>query len=521
MDMPPTLDRATAYNDYIQALMDNGLWDDLGALFIFSAEDFSDACINVLSPSDAASHCELALGTEAFAWESNVGLKLSGQSQTFGYVRTKWAQNAMPGFNRDTVAYGVMQNGSNQADNTNHWADDSANAGTILISGAVGVSVDKGNLSQTAITLGNQSSGVVAAAYSSLAMIRTTAGATTDYSINGAAFQHVGATAKGSLTTHETEKRAWYALSAAPDTQRVAIAFAFKIVTNAQIALMNSLSKTFLEAIEVPGWVSTAESLTLFAAMTTQPSAARRTLIDNTINDLMDAGVWSKLGVLYLLAAHDSQAGRLNWKSPAFGLLTVVPGGVLPMGFAADGGFTGNGQVNANAAYLEGVDFDTVPGLLQNSGHQSIYATSEGDGQGGGVFDARNFNEFPAGGDANGKIVAKSVLAVSEGSGRINGSGVMASAASSFVRGQYLTNRSGATAAQFYRDGVLSSTDATASTALVSSNFSFLASWVGFTWASREPRIGAASIGVSLNATEVTALYTALSAYLSAVGAIP
>jgi len=254
MDTPPVDARATAYNDYIQALKDNDIWDNLGALFIFCAEDFSDGCINVLSPADVASHCELAVGTEGFAWASNVGLKLSGQNGIFGYVRTKWAQNAMPGFNRDTVCYGVMENGSNQNLNTNHWADDSGNAATILISGSVPASVGRGNLSQTAGTLGNQSSGTANVAFSSFAMIRTGGGTTTDYSINGVAFQHVGPTAKGSDTTREGEKRSWYANSAAADTQRIPIAFAFKTVTNAQIAAMNSLSKTFLQALGVAGW---------------------------------------------------------------------------------------------------------------------------------------------------------------------------------------------------------------------------------------------------------------------------
>lgn len=259
-----------------------------------------------------------------------------------------------------------------------------------------------------------------------------------------------------------------------------------------------------------------AEAEALFAAMTVAPSEARKTLIDDLIVDLMAAGVWAKQGVLYVHAAHHEQAGRLNWKDPSFGFLANQ----VSMAFTVDGGYTGNGQINANASYLLGPDFNTVPVMTQNSGHISVYATSEGDGQGGGIFDARNFNEFP-GGDAVGKLVAKSPLVVNEGFGHINGSAAMSAAASSVVRGQYLANRSGATAAQFYRDGVQSATDTTTSTALVSSNFSIGASFIGVTWASREPRVGACSIGSSLSSTEAAALYTALSTYLSAVGAIP
>jgi hypothetical protein len=273
----------------------------------------------------------------------------------------------------------------------------------------------------------------------------------------------------------------------------------------------------YMQAVGADGAATyQSETDTLLAAMTTQPSNGRKVLIDNLITDLMDAGVWDKLGVFYVHAAHHEQAGRLNWKNPAFGLLTRVNS----MAFAVDGGFTGNGQINALASSLRGPDFNTVPVMTQNSGHTSVYATSEGDGQGGGIFDARNVDEFPAG-DESGKIAAKSVLVVSNGFGQINGSGVMPASASPAVVGQYLANRSGAAAAQFYRDGVESDTDTTASTALVSSDFSIGASWIGFTWCSREPRVGVSSIGGSLTAAEVSAYYTALNTYLVAVGAVP
>jgi hypothetical protein len=77
----------------------------------------------------------------------------------------------------------------------------------------------------------------------------------------------------------------------------------------------------------------------LIAAMTTKPSIARADLIEHTIQQLKYAGVWDKLDVLYVLAAHNAQAAGLNWITPASYALTPV---AAPT-FAADGGYTGNG----------------------------------------------------------------------------------------------------------------------------------------------------------------------------------
>lgn len=254
MAVPPTGAREQAYRDYIQGLKDNGLWDDLGALYIACSEAYNDSHINVISPADTSTYTELAGVTpsQANAWITNVGLKTVGQGIIFGYHRTKWAQNAMPGFNRDTVCYGVMQNGSSAPQQGAMWQVDSGNAGTLLSLGWTG-GVSRGNISHTAITLGNQSSGVVDGSFNCNAMTRASP-TFVMHSINGGAFQLVGATPKGQDTTYETNKLSWHGESGYDDGQRIPIMFAFKTITNAKIALMSSLSKTFLKAINVPGW---------------------------------------------------------------------------------------------------------------------------------------------------------------------------------------------------------------------------------------------------------------------------
>jgi hypothetical protein len=87
-----------------------------------------------------------------------------------------------------------------------------------------------------------------------------------------------------------------------------------------------------------------AESQLIFAAFTTSPTTARKNLIDACVVSLKSAGVWTKLDALYLYAAADSQAAKINWKAP--GTFTCTE--VNAPAFTADQGFTG-----ASTQYLD------------------------------------------------------------------------------------------------------------------------------------------------------------------------
>lgn len=56
-----------------------------------------------------------------------------------------------------------------------------------------------------------------------------------------------------------------------------------------------------------------AEASALVARMSVAPDDTRKGLIDTFVGSLKSGGVWSLLDVLYVLAAHDSQASLLNW----------------------------------------------------------------------------------------------------------------------------------------------------------------------------------------------------------------
>lgn len=82
------------------------------------------------------------------------------------------------------------------------------------------------------------------------------------------------------------------------------------------------------------------EALALFAAMTVQPDAARKTLINSTIVALKAAEIYQQLDLLYLLAAADEQAAKLNWVNPA----SFAAVAINSPAFVADKGFTGDGS---------------------------------------------------------------------------------------------------------------------------------------------------------------------------------
>jgi hypothetical protein len=85
------------------------------------------------------------------------------------------------------------------------------------------------------------------------------------------------------------------------------------------------------------------ETSTLIAAMSVPPSAGRARLYDNLIRKLKNGGVWTQLDFLYIMAAHDEQAGRVELKSP--GTRTLSYEGTLAAGdHTTDRGFTGDGS---------------------------------------------------------------------------------------------------------------------------------------------------------------------------------
>ena len=245
-----------------------------------------------------------------------------------------------------------------------------------------------------------------------------------------------------------------------------------------------------------PYTFTNAEASDLVARMSVAPSNARKARIDTTVGALKSAGLWSKLDALYMLAAHDAQAARLNWISTSYTLSEVN----APT-FTTNAGYAGNGT----SSYLEsGYNPTTAGGVFtQNSAHMGLWSNSAS------VTAAADI------GNLNTAVVCRTsadLIAV-----RLNASVSAAPIASTDGSGHFIGSRSGSAAIDEYRNGSSVGRGA-ASTSAAPSNSTF---WIGArnNTAFSARQISVAHWGSALTAAEVTALYDILDQYLNGLSA--
>ena len=240
-----------------------------------------------------------------------------------------------------------------------------------------------------------------------------------------------------------------------------------------------------------------AEATALFAAMTGQPDATRKTAIDTLIVALKTAGVWTLLDVLYVFAAHDAQASLLNWKNPGTFTATLTS---TPT-FTVDRGYTGNGTstgVNSNynpATQAIGYALDSACVFLWN------VTADPGGNIAAGQVGSFNIQVSPDAGNANLRYVIND--------------GTANDIANGGKTGLFAASRASSTTKRGYRNGVQLATAAVTSTSVASSNISFCrgsSSWF-------DGQVACGGAGADLPTTEQLALYNAMLTYMQAVGA--
>jgi hypothetical protein len=238
------------------------------------------------------------------------------------------------------------------------------------------------------------------------------------------------------------------------------------------------------------------ESRALFAAATVQPTPGRKGYIDKFIRALMASGCWTKIDVMWVLAAHDEQAGRLNWKSPGSFTLTAVNSPT----FTTDRGFASNGSTS----YLDtGWDWGT-DGVqyTQNNAHIAAYIHTTG-----------NSNPFFGTGGASYNV---QVGSVSGGRITVNTGSSLNAGGSAVAPLQIVGRRNVSTDQTVLRDGVQIATGANASSTTASTqDIAFGKN--GPTYGTARVSIG--SLGAYLDDTEALAFYNACNAYMVALGA--
>ena len=266
-------------------------------------------------------------------------------------------------------------------------------------------------------------------------------------------------------------------------------------LTAAELSAYNTAAKDLMTAIDT--FAFELDTFQLVAAMTVAPNEARRELINDTIVALKGNGVWAKNDLLYVMAAHDEQAARLNWKNPGANTLTPVNGPA----FTIDNGFQGNG---VNTKLLPGVTLAAIgSNYLQNSAHLAIWSRTNNTNNAGEI-----------GGETNTIAQVRARLLSGEAAYRINaGTGGAVAVADSL--GMYLGNRSAAAAEQLYKNGAFIFSDADASVPLTAAALEILVGNTLFT----DRQVAFASAGGSLSAQEAYNYYLVMMAYMIEVGA--
>jgi len=234
----------------------------------------------------------------------------------------------------------------------------------------------------------------------------------------------------------------------------------------------------------------------LIAAMTVAPNNFRKANIAQCIQQLYAGGVWAKTDVMWVMAAHDEQAARLNWITPGSFTLSAINSPT----FTTDRGFNGDGSTS----YLDtgwdratnGVQF------TQNNAHASVYQRT-GTAL---TFGAPATAAFQISGAAG-----------TNGGGRLNnGSGTLGATAGGTLPIQIILRRTISTSAECLRDGVQVSSGGGTTGALNTSDLAFLrTSGGGYTTA----QCAGGALGANLDDTQALAHYNAWHNYMVAVGA--
>lgn len=248
------------------------------------------------------------------------------------------------------------------------------------------------------------------------------------------------------------------------------------------------------------------ESEAIFAAFTTPPDTTRKGVIDTFVKALKTAGIWSKLDVLYVFAAADSQAARINWKNPGTFTATAVNSPT----FTTDRGFTGNGS----SSYVSsGFTPSTAGGqITQNSAHVSARALNN--------LSAASYRLI---GTASGVSSNAKINVVPRNTGdvffaRMNSDNLSVTPSNSNSIAHWIVSRSASTSTQFYKDGsALGANNTIASGGLCNVAVTFVGDPAAANYAAFQ--VASGSIGSSLNGTEAAALAAAELAYMQAVGA--
>jgi hypothetical protein len=230
------------------------------------------------------------------------------------------------------------------------------------------------------------------------------------------------------------------------------------------------------------------------AAMTVQPDATRQGVINALVTGLKTDGLWTKIDWLLLCLSHDAQAALVNAKTPTK-IATIV--GTLP--FTTDWGYQGPNASNAN--YIDIGEVFNASGNVysQNSAFLLAYTA----GPGGGTDEL--IGTVSTGGNVDMSVTSLQINQTGSNANNITGS----------KPGMRIASRTGATAGEYYRDGVAKLGGVLNTSAAVPAAHGALLRDTNGTANSNRMMVFAS--GSSLNATQAANLRNRILAYTTAV----
>ena len=337
MAVPPSGDRETAYIDFIEGLKSAGLWDDLEIGYIACAENVNDAKLNIKNPSDVLTRSSNAGSGALFTVNRGWKVNSSGFSN-YQRVGTGLTIGTLPNFDHNNCTFAVLNTGAGSS--TQFMMNEDA-AGTFRhMPGAPGVTIDAGSIATSG---GTGRSSTRPTTGQGLHAIKRQAGGLEVFSDDGQPFVGIGSVTNSNNTTQFGNSMKLVQGSFVVENERMVAWFYYSIpLSNAQVKDLNALAKLFANKLGVLGFNERAETTALLAAMSVQPSEARKWAINQYIWDIRGGpelvnDQWGHYDFIYWLGAHDEQAARLDWKNPGSFTLSHV-GGTLS--FTTDRGFT-------------------------------------------------------------------------------------------------------------------------------------------------------------------------------------
>lgn len=205
-----------------------------------------------------------------------------------------------------------------------------------------------------------------------------------------------------------------------------------------------------------------AEYQAVYDAFTTKPSTAVATAQNTMVQDLINAGIWAKLDIFYVFAAHTNGASEslINWKSPGTHNATAYNSPI----FTAYEGQRGTGTGDATYAYIDpGVNLSTdmTYYTLNNASYGLYvrigYTATESSWMFGSTNDSDQYNMFSSVFGSAGVVYC---LSSAGGGDYANTWGD--------ARGFWVVDRPNSTTLSLYRNGTLIESETHAATSLSS-----------------------------------------------------